>query len=76
MRSWKWSRNYNRIIPTVLEATAESYVSTANDILKYASANPGLINTILDEAMQLTHLIRHGTPDANPINYSEYIGMG
>ncbi len=45
-------------------------------MLKYVSANPGLIHTRLDEAMQLTHLIRHRTPSANPMNYSEYVGLG
>ena len=45
-------------------------------MLKYVSANLGLIHTKLDDAMQLGHLIRHSSIIANPMNYSEYRGLG
>jgi CubicO group peptidase (beta-lactamase class C family) len=36
----------------------------------------GLIHTKLDDAMQIGHLIRHPAIIANPMNYSEYVGLG
>ncbi len=45
-------------------------------MLKYVSANLGLIHTKLDDSMQLGHLIRHSSMIANPMNYSEYRGLG
>lgn len=51
-------------------------ISTGEDMLKYASANLGFIHTELDDAMQLAHLIRHPGATANPMNYSEYVGLG
>ena len=38
---------------------AGAFRSTARDMLKYVSANLGLLHTKLDDAIQLTHLIRH-----------------
>ena len=35
--------------------------STVSDMLKFLSANMGLIKTKLDNAMQESHLIRHST---------------
>jgi CubicO group peptidase (beta-lactamase class C family) len=62
-------------IPTVL-ADAGAFHSTASDMLKYVSANLGLIHTKLDDAIQLQHLIRHSSGViANPMNYSEYEGL-
>ena len=63
------------IIPTIL-ADSGAFRSTAPDMLKYVSANLGLIHTKLDDAMQLGHLIRHSSIIANPMNYSEYRGLG
>ncbi len=60
-------------IPTVIEG-AGAYKSTARDLLKYVSANLGLIHTKLDDAMQLTHLIRHSSPFLDSGSYSEYVG--
>jgi serine-type D-Ala-D-Ala carboxypeptidase/endopeptidase len=60
-------------IPAVIEG-AGAYKSTARDMLKYVSANLGLIHTKLDDAMQLTHLIRHSAPFLDSGNYSEYVG--
>lgn len=60
-------------IPTVIEG-AGAYKSTARDLLKYVSANLGLIHTKLDEAMQLTHLIRQSSPLPDSGNYSEFVG--
>ncbi|MGA8916871.1 MAG: serine hydrolase domain-containing protein [Nitrososphaeraceae archaeon] len=62
-------------IPTIL-ADSGAFRSTAPDMLKYVSANLGLIHTKLDDAMQLGHLIRHTSIIANPMNYSEYRGLG
>ena len=62
-------------IPTIL-ADSGAFRSTAPDMLKYVSANLGLIHTKLDDAMQLGHLIRHSSIIANPMNYSEYRGLG
>ena len=62
-------------IPTIL-ADSGAFRSTAPDMLKYVSANLGLIHTKLDVAMQLGHLIRHSSIIANPMNYSEYRGLG
>ena len=62
-------------IPTVL-ADAGAFRSTATDMLKYVSANLGLLHTKLDDAIQLQHLIRHPGIIANPMNYSEYLALG
>ena len=62
-------------IPTIL-ADAGAFRSTAPDMLKYISANLGLIHTKLDDAIQLEHLIRHPSIIANPMNYSEYRALG
>lgn len=62
-------------IPTIL-ADSGAFRSTAPDMLKYVSANLGLIHTKLDDAMQLGHLIRRSSIIANPMNYSEYRGLG
>ncbi|MGA9218087.1 MAG: serine hydrolase domain-containing protein [Nitrososphaeraceae archaeon] len=62
-------------IPTIL-ADSGAFRSPAPDMLKYVSANLGLIHTKLDDAMQLGHLIRHSSIIANPMNYSEYRGLG
>jgi len=45
-------------------------------MLKYVSANLGLIHTKLDGAIQLQHLIRHPAILANPMNYTEYVALG
>ena len=42
--------------------------SSANDLLKFISANTGLIKTKLDSAMQASHLIRHSTGLLTPNN--------
>jgi D-alanyl-D-alanine-carboxypeptidase/D-alanyl-D-alanine-endopeptidase len=62
-------------VPEVI-AGAGAYRSTANDLLKYLSANLGLIHTTLDKPMQLQHLIQHPSVSANPMNYSEYVALG
>ena len=62
-------------VPTIL-ADSGAFRSTSPDMLKYVSANLGLIHTKLDDAMQLGHLIRHSSIIANPMNYSEYRGLG
>jgi D-alanyl-D-alanine-carboxypeptidase/D-alanyl-D-alanine-endopeptidase len=59
--------------------------STASDMLKFLSANMGLIKTKLDNAMQESHLIRHSTghvlpnnlqASVNANNIEGYIGLG
>lgn len=62
-------------IPTVL-ADSGAFRSTAPDMLKYVSANLGLIHTKLEDAIQLQQLIRHSSIIVNPMNYSEYRGLG
>jgi CubicO group peptidase (beta-lactamase class C family) len=42
--------------------------STVSDMLKFLSANMGLIKTKLDDAIQESHLIRHGTGKLLPNN--------
>jgi CubicO group peptidase (beta-lactamase class C family) len=63
------------IIPRIL-ADSGAFRSTAPDMLKYIANNLGLIHTKLDKAIQLSHLIRHSSIIANPMNYSEYRGLG
>ena len=63
------------IIPAVLEGGGKLR-STANDMLKYASANLGFLHSKLDGAIELQHLIRHSAINANPMNYSEYAALG
>jgi len=62
-------------IPVVLEG-AGSLRSSAIDMLKYVSANMGFLHTKLDDAIQLAHLVRYPAINANPMNYSEYAGLG
>lgn len=62
-------------IPTIL-ADSGAFRSTAPDMLKYVSASLGLIHTKLEDAIQLQHLIRHSSIIVNPMNYSEYRGLG
>jgi D-alanyl-D-alanine-carboxypeptidase/D-alanyl-D-alanine-endopeptidase len=45
-------------LPQEVRAAGAMY-STVNDLLKYLSANMGLIDTKLNDAMQESHLIRH-----------------
>ncbi len=62
-------------IPVVIEG-AGAFRSTANDLLKYVSANLGFLHTKLDNAIQLQHLLRHPVMSPNPANYSGYIALG
>ena len=57
-------------------AGAEAFRSTADDMLKYVSANFGLIHTKLDGAIQLQHLIRLPAILANPMKYAAYVALG
>lgn len=59
--------------------------STAKDMLKFLSANMGLIKTTLDEPMQKSHLIRYSTEQILPNNLQIldknndvgiYVGLG
>jgi hypothetical protein len=59
--------------------------STVSDMLKFLSANMGLIKTKLDDAIQESHLIRHGTgkllpnnlqASGNNNNTGVYVGLG
>ena len=62
-------------IPSVI-AGAGGLRSTANDLLKYLSANIGLLHTKLDDSIALQHLIQHPGLLPNPMNYSTYIALG
>ncbi len=62
-------------VPDVI-AGAGAFRSTADDLLKYLSANMGLLHTKLDESIALQHLIQHPSISANPMNYSEYVALG
>ena len=70
-----WKRSTRE---SVFSDWAGAFRSTASDLLKYVSANLGLLHTKLDSAIQLQHLIRHPAtyPPANPMNYSEYVALG
>ena len=45
-------------------------------MLKYLSANLGLLHTKLDDSIALQHLIQHLGLLPNPMNYSTYIALG
>jgi serine-type D-Ala-D-Ala carboxypeptidase/endopeptidase len=64
-------------IPEAIQSAGAMY-STANDMLKYLSANIGLIHTEINDAMQQTHLIRHsfGAPYEGKSLMQDYIGLG
>jgi len=62
-------------IPSVI-AGAGGLRSTANDLLKYLSANLGFLNSKLDDSIALQHLIQHPGLLPNPMNYSTYIALG
>ena len=57
--------------------SADAMYSTANDLLKYLSANIGLIRTKLKDSIQENHLIRHsfGQSSDNK-SLKDYIGLG
>ena len=40
--------------------------STVNDLLKYVSANMGLMDTKLNNAIETSHLIRHPFTEIQP----------
>ena len=61
-------------IPDVI-AGAGAFRSTANDLLKYLSANMGLLHTELGESVSLQHLIWHPSITENPMNYDEYVAL-
>lgn len=46
------------LLPEVIQPSGAAY-SSANDLLKYLSANMGLIDTKINDILQYTHLIRH-----------------
>jgi serine-type D-Ala-D-Ala carboxypeptidase/endopeptidase len=64
-------------IPEAIQSAGALY-STTNDMLKYLSANMGLIHTEINDAMQQTHLIRHsfGTSYEGKSLMQNYIGLG
>jgi serine-type D-Ala-D-Ala carboxypeptidase/endopeptidase len=67
----------HEFIPETIQAAGSMY-STANDLLKYLSANMGLIHTEINDAMEKTHLIRHlFAESSNHTTLSDtYIGLG
>lgn len=58
------------------EIPAGSLYSSASDMLKFISANIGLIKTTLDSAMQESHLIRVAQYVGNNTNNEIYTGLG
>ncbi len=66
--------NVSYVFPTP-EAPAGSLRSSASDMVKYLSANMGLIKTSLEEAMQDSHSIRLYTNQSTG-PYDVYIGLG
>ena len=64
-------------IPEAIQAAGSMY-STTNDLLKYLSANIGLIHTEINDIIHETHLIRHlFAPSTNQTSLSDtFIGLG
>jgi serine-type D-Ala-D-Ala carboxypeptidase/endopeptidase len=67
-------------IPEAIQAAGAMY-STTNDLLKYLSANIGLIHTEINDVMHDTHLIRHlFAPSASASNQTSlsdtFVGLG
>ena len=63
-------------VPGTIQSAGAMY-STTNDLLKYLSANLGLIKTKINDAMQETHLIRHSFgQSSNYKSIKDYIGLG
>jgi len=63
-------------IPETIQSAGAMY-STTNDLLKYLSANMGLIEIKTNDAMQETHLIRHSFgQSSNYESLKDYIGLG
>ena len=63
-------------IPEAIQSAGAMY-STANDLLKYLSANMGLMQTKINEAMHETHLKRHSFGDSSrDKSLKDYIGLG
>ena len=63
-------------IPETIQSAGAMY-STTNDLLKYMSANMGLIETKINDVMQETHLIRHSFgQSSNYKSLKDYIGLG
>ena len=63
-------------IPETIQSAGAMY-STTNNLLKYMSANMGLIETKINDAMQETHLIRHSFgQSSNYKSLKDYIGLG
>ena len=63
------------VVPEVI-AGAGALRSTADDLIKYLSANIGLIHTKLDTSFQLQNLIQHPSVIPNPMNYDAYVALG
>jgi D-alanyl-D-alanine-carboxypeptidase/D-alanyl-D-alanine-endopeptidase len=63
--------------PQAVQSAGAMY-STVNDLLKYLSANMGLIGTKLNGAMDESHLIRHPFDELQPtfIDPSEHKSPG
>ena len=63
-------------IPEIIQSAGAMYSST-NDLLKYLSANIGLIQTKISDVIQETHPIRHsfGQSSENK-SLKDYIGLG
>jgi serine-type D-Ala-D-Ala carboxypeptidase/endopeptidase len=56
-------------ISTSTSTGCSAMYSTVNDLLKYLTANMGLIGTKLKDAMEGSHLIRHSFDEMQPNLY-------
>ncbi len=68
-------------LPEVIQPSGGLY-SSANDLLKYLSANMGLIHTKINDILQDAHLIRHeelaitNSSSTNKSLQAVYVGLG
>ncbi|WP_415312687.1 serine hydrolase [Candidatus Nitrosocosmicus sp. FF01] len=62
------------IVPEII-AGAGALHSTADDLVKYLSANIGLLHTKLDTSIQLQHLLSHSASISNPTHYDAYVAL-
>jgi CubicO group peptidase (beta-lactamase class C family) len=64
------------VIPEAIKSAGAMY-STADDLLKYLSANMGLIQTKIKDAIGETHLIRHSFgQSSDDKSLKDYMGLG
>lgn len=79
-KNYTFDQLYQALSNTTITREASSKYASVNDMLKFVSANIGLIKTKLDSAMQESHLIRYSVdiPRYRVINNytGMYVGLG